>query len=72
MKLLHLGLFLLVGILVLKAITGYNKEGFDFQGRKSEQKNLFIKELLQFMLMKTYLLVLKAKQTRMLNVLLAL
>ena len=39
MKLLHLGLFLLVGILVLKAITGYNKEGFDFQGRKSEQKN---------------------------------
>ena len=39
MKLLHLGLFLLVGILVLNAITTYNKEGFDFQGRKSEQKN---------------------------------
>ena len=38
MKLLHLGLILLVGILLIKAVDAYNKEGFDFIGANDEQK----------------------------------
>ena len=39
MKLLHLGLILLVGVLLIKAVDAYNnKEGFDFVNATAEQK----------------------------------
>ena len=39
MKLLHLGLILLVGILIIKTVDAYNKEGFDFVSAENNQKN---------------------------------
>ena len=38
MKLLHLGLILLVGVLIIKAVDAYNKEGFDFVKADVDQK----------------------------------
>ena len=46
MKLLHLGLILLVGVLLIKVVDAYNnKEGFDFVNATDEQKkylNLYL------------------------------
>ena len=45
MKLLHLGLILLVGVLLIKAVDAYNnKEGFDFVNATAEQKKYLKQE----------------------------
>ena len=44
MKLLHLGLILLVGVLLIKAVDAYNKEGFDFVNATTEQKKYLKQE----------------------------
>ena len=44
MKLLHLGLILLVGVLIIKALDAYNKEGFDFKTAENDQKKYLKRE----------------------------